>query len=451
MTSLHRLAAGALAVCAIGVAAPAASADSIAYIKDGNVWLATPDGTRQVPVTTTGGYTDVTQADDGTLVGLNGVRLHRMDRSGKVLADFDTPVSTNGPTGSFSGPFNPMLSPDGTKLSYTYFYNTTTQDPSCRPPVCVVKINEGGTGYSHADRQTGWDEPGLGRHSGWLYSTWLDNDTTVLGYPTHLPNADVIVDTISDGSQGNLVHNWFTDRSEGNPMVGAGDITRDGRKFAQQSGASNETISVYAVPSFPRAFKDGEADPSTLPTVCYRYTGPNGGRYSQPTFSANGSGLAWAEGDGIHVAAVPDFSGGCTTAGATPTAPLVLAGGSEPDWGPADVPAAAPVPQPMPGPGPAPARLTVKVKSAKLRAALKHGLKVTVDVAAPARVSASAKAGRKVVAKAAGKQLAAGKRTITLKFTKAARKSLARKKTAKLAIDVNVGGAKAAATATLKR
>src|SRR5690349_4985245 len=95
MSSTTRLLARtlALAACAVGVAAPAAQADSIAYIRDGNVWLATPDGARQVPVTTTGGYTDVTQADDGTLVGLNGVRLHRMDRTGKILADFDTPVS----------------------------------------------------------------------------------------------------------------------------------------------------------------------------------------------------------------------------------------------------------------------------------------------------------------------------------------------------------------------
>ena len=66
-------------------AAPAA-ADSIAYIKDGNVWLSTSDGGRQYQVTPNGGYTDVSQADDGTTIGLNGVRLHRLDRTGEVLA-----------------------------------------------------------------------------------------------------------------------------------------------------------------------------------------------------------------------------------------------------------------------------------------------------------------------------------------------------------------------------
>jgi hypothetical protein len=64
---------------------------------------ATADGSRQVPVTTTGGSSDVSQADDGTIIALSGVRLHKLDRAGKVLADFETPVSTNGPTGAFYG------------------------------------------------------------------------------------------------------------------------------------------------------------------------------------------------------------------------------------------------------------------------------------------------------------------------------------------------------------
>ncbi len=62
----------------------AASADSIAYIKDGNVWPTTPDGARQYQVTTTGGYSDVSQADDGTMIALNGVRLHKLARDGTV-------------------------------------------------------------------------------------------------------------------------------------------------------------------------------------------------------------------------------------------------------------------------------------------------------------------------------------------------------------------------------
>src|SRR3954466_2392288 len=111
------------AVAALAAAAPA-SADSIAYVKDGNVWLATGDGSRQFQVTSTGGYSDVSQADDGTMIALNGVRLHRLDRMGNVTADSTTPVSNNDPAGqkSFWGPYNPAISPDATKVAYTYYW-----------------------------------------------------------------------------------------------------------------------------------------------------------------------------------------------------------------------------------------------------------------------------------------------------------------------------------------
>src|SRR3954466_13275767 len=98
------------AVAALAAAAPA-SADSIAYIKDGNVWLSTGDGSRQFQVTSTGGYSDVSQADDGTMIALKGVRLNRLDRLGNVTADFDTPVSDTRPAPSktFYGPFDPAI------------------------------------------------------------------------------------------------------------------------------------------------------------------------------------------------------------------------------------------------------------------------------------------------------------------------------------------------------
>src|SRR5215216_3838098 len=99
MKSTFWAALGAVLIV-LACGAPVASADSIAYIKDGNVWLATGDGARQFQVTSTGGYTDVSQADDGTMIALNGVRLHRLDRMGNVTADFKTPVSNNDPAGS---------------------------------------------------------------------------------------------------------------------------------------------------------------------------------------------------------------------------------------------------------------------------------------------------------------------------------------------------------------
>jgi hypothetical protein len=253
----------------------------------------------------------------------------------------------------------------------------------------VTTINEGGTGYSWADRQTSWDDPALGKHSGWRFPAWVDNDTTLLANPTHALNYDVILDTLSDGDTGNLVHNWFSDTAQDNPQVSGGDITRDRTKMAFQTGADNSTLTLYSVPSFPTAFRDGEADPSTRPGICYRYGDAPGGHFSAPTFSPDGGAVAWAAGDGIHVAAVPNLSAGCTTDGATPSPPLVIPGGAEPDWGPADVPG--------PRQGPPVVKPGKKLSVTVLGATRRGGVKLRVSAPGKGRLTASGKGVRKAV------------------------------------------------------
>jgi hypothetical protein len=437
-------AAAAAALCLAG--APAAFADSIAYVKDGNVWVAAPDGSRQFQVTTAGGYGDVSQADDGTMIATHGIRLQRLDRMGNVLADFATPVSDArpAPAKQFYGPFDPAISPDGTKVAYTYYWMTQSQDPTCLPPTCFIAINEGGTGYSHADRLTGWDEPGFGKHSGWRHPAWVDNDTTLLGDPTHAINFDVILDTLSDGTNGNLVHNWFSDMVNDNPATTAGDITRDKTKLAFDTGQNDSTLTVYWVPSFPTAFPDGESDPSTRPHPCYRYSDAPGGKFSQPTFAPDGAHVAWAAGDGIHVAAVPSFAGGCTLEGATPNPPLVIPGATEPDWGPAGVPAGR-VTQPGGGPTGQPGGGTTSPPpAARLQVKALRGPRgaVRVRIAAPGkgRLTVTAK-GARTATRAVTR---AGSVTLTLRV-----KGHARKVAVKVAFRP-AGGATQRATLTAK-
>lgn len=443
MSSPSRLLALVTAVFALLVAAPAALADSIAYIKGGDVWLSTGDGSRQHRVTATGRYADVSQADDGTMIALTGVRLHRLDRRGNVLADFDTPVSDTrpAPAKTFYGPFDPAISPDGTKVAYTFHYMTQSQSPTCFPPTCFVGINEGGTGYSWADRQTGWDDPALGKHTGWRNPVWIDEDTTMLSDPTHMPNYDVILDTLSDGDSGNLVHGWFSDLSDGNPHTSGGDISRDRTKLAFATGENDSTLTLFSVREFPTTFRDGDAPVSTRPTACYRYSGP-AGKFSTPTFSPDGGRLAWAEDDGIKIVSVPSFAGGCTMDGATPTAPLVIAGGSQPDWGPADVPAPG-------GNGPAGA-LKAKAVRTKLGTALRKGFAVRVTVPSAGRVNATASdRGRKVAA--GSKRVTAGKATVKLRFTRGARNALDNARTVRLRVKVSFKAMSRTLTLTLRR
>src|SRR4051794_38063247 len=400
------LLAAAVAVAALATCAPSALADSIAYVKDGNVWLSTPDGARQFQVTTAGGYGDVSQADDGTMIATHGLNLQRLDRLGHVLADFATPVSDTrpAPQKQFYGPFDPAISPDGTKVAYTYYWMTQSQSPTCFPPACVTTINEGGTGYSHADRLTGWDEPGFGKHSGWRHPAWVDNDTVLLGDPTHAINFDVILDTVSDGTNGNLVHNWFSDMAENNPATTAGDITRDKSKLAFDTGENDSTLTVYWVPSFPTAFPDGESAAADRPHPCYRYSDAPGGSFSQPTFAPDGAHLAWPASDASPAAAVPSSAGGCTLPGAPPTPPLVIAGATEPDWGPADVPSGRPAPAPAPGPSPGGPTTTPGPKrlAAKALRAPRGAVRVRVTPPGKGRLTVTAKGAKRLARTVSG-------------------------------------------------
>ena len=446
--NIARVGLAATAIVVGLAAAPTAHADSIAYVRAGDVWLSTPDGGRQHRVTAIGGYSDVSQADDGTMIGLHGVRLHRLDRAGNVLADFDTPVSDTRPEGQrvFYGPFDPALSPSGRRLAYTYYYVGKGSAPGCTPPTCQTTVTESGTGYSHADRQTAWDEPGLGRHSGWRSPSWLDDDTTMLSDPTHLPNPDVLVDPVGDGRPGRdgLTLDWFSD--SGTPHLGGGEATRDGAKLAFQAGEGDDRVRIYrANGPYP-----------ALPAACFEYRNAGGGTTGAPTWSPDGARLAWAEADGVRVVDVPALSGSCDPAGASPGSRLLIPGGAQPDWGPADVPA---------GPGRVPAgdgpgrgdeaggggtgaagsggagdrsgpgtggtvpgrasarRVTLRISSASLA----RGVRVRVTTPGAGRLSGTARIGSTTVARVAAMRIRrAGTHAVVLRITTRGRRLLRR-------------------------
>ena len=61
-----------IALLLAGLALPAsAQADSVSYIKGGDVWIAAPDGSNQTRITSTGAYKAASQGDDGTLVAIS--------------------------------------------------------------------------------------------------------------------------------------------------------------------------------------------------------------------------------------------------------------------------------------------------------------------------------------------------------------------------------------------
>lgn len=100
------------------------------------------------------------------------------------------------------------------------------------------------------------------------------------------------------------------------------------------------------------------------------------------------------------------------------------------------------------GQTPRPARARLKASAATLARALARGLVVRVGgVKAGSRVKLTARNGRRLVASGSAKAGRAGAATVTLRFTKAARRSLRRAKR----VNLTIAGAGVSAKVTLKR
>jgi hypothetical protein len=378
-----------IAVLLAGLALPAsAQADSISFIRDGDVWIAAPDGSHQTRITSSGAFKAASQGDDGTLVAVSDRRLYRLDRNtGAILNEINTPL---GP--GWFGPWEPAVSPDGTKVAYEI------RDRNGYPAVA----------YSNTDGSI------VSRplHTGWTWPAWIDNEWLL---HSEAPNAlakDTIVRKV--GSPNNEGTPWFTYPAR-TPLT---DVDIKGNLLA---GITNDALlTVFRFSGEPGS---GEVE------GCFQYQNPIG-KFTGPSFSPDARALAWGEGDGIWRGEMPDLSGACV---APPNGRLIIPGAYNPDWSPAPVPATrpappppappAPGPDPEPGPGPAITSepVTITVAKQRLKTALKRGLTVKLaNATGKTKVTATHK--RKIVASGTGT------RTVKLKFTRKAARSLKRMK-----------------------
>jgi hypothetical protein len=440
----RRRIAVAAALAALAVAAPAAQADSIAYIKAGNVFLATTDGAREYQVTSDGGYSTVSQADSGRMVALRGDHIVHLERDGRVIADIATPVSTTtDPSMQFKGPFDPAISPDGRRVAYTYYWQYTGYDPYCNPTTnCYVKRLYHGTGFTDPNRLTAWDEPGMLRRSGWIDASWVDNSTVLLSDPYIQPNEDTVLWSPDDKDS---LKRWFEDHAFKGDVKEA-TISRDRSVLATVADSGKKLFLSSTVGGY---FPD-------FPERCYMATvDTEGDKISSPTLSADGSRAFWATAsEGIRTVALPRL-GVKTCPPLGDGGKVLIAGASNPSWGPADVPparTAPPVPvTEKPGaeqPGKTPAvTATLTIGKAKLAAALKKGLTLKLSGVASGKHALAAKFGRTTVAKGTAKVAKDGTGKATLRFTTAGKRKLKGRKSVKLTITA----AGLRSTVTLKR
>jgi hypothetical protein len=371
---------------ALGVAAPAA-ADSIVYVKDGNVFTARPDGSQQRQITRDGSpqdpYGSPSQADDGTILAVRGSRFAKFGRDGSSLGPPLDSLLTRKPAAIGAvGPFDARISPDGTRFAswlgimggyYDYATNTYYNDPQ-----------------SAVVYQSAADGTPLGQTMFYEEPSWLGDSNRLLLWDSMNGGVPQVA-TGTIGADHNHFAGWFHDYDTHdyevwNPL-GAGELTRSGNRLAalRAGGTMGEGymargrfngITIYDVAGLDRT-------PTLWPCVIQD---DDFNELTPPSWSPSGDALAWSAPDGIWTTPVRSR---CDE-----LAPkLVIPGGREPDWGPADVAATPPAPpgggdHAVPGP-----KVKVPAKIDR-RGAAARGVTVRATCGAECRVTAGGRMAR---------------------------------------------------------
>ena len=314
-----------------------ARADSIVYVKGGDVWLSSPDGARQYQVTFDGGYSSPSQADDGTVLALQGKHFVRMDRSGRRIGQ---PIAGMGtppvPANNLYGPWEPRISPDGKRIAYSFGSYTSYYSPPCN---CNLWRIEDQTAWSWSDRFT---DPStqLDYSKGITQPEWLTNDRVLAGYPDFWMSGWTWKIGTGTGYTGDSAQWWyqFTDQQGMSFYPGDPALSPDGTKLALTNGSDPSTQPELLLAAVPGPAWAGEppytndyAGTSAVQQPELRCRG-SFGAVVNPSWSPDSGHLALGLPDGIHVYDVP---AGIPCDGIADR--LLAAGGGEPDWGPADV------------------------------------------------------------------------------------------------------------------
>jgi hypothetical protein len=295
------------ALAALTAGCAQASAASIAYINraDGNVWLASQNGSNQRQVTTGGNWSYPSQANDGTIMAVNATHLFRMNRSGQLLAAPIPTVFTGSPFGV--GPTSAEISPDGVNQAYS----GDLFDPSE-----AVTFWGSASTFSQPNQKGGqgdWADPG------WIDDSHLLLGDTSLGYQ---------VGTYTLGNGDNTAVQWFSDPNVQNLLAPAIDPAGDKLAFIADSGGTLNEVILFQTNGPPPL---STADPANPPTPeCDVQTGNFGS--TRVSFSPDDQSLTYDAPDGIHLVTLTNWPN-CQDA----TDKLIIPDGASPYYGPTDV------------------------------------------------------------------------------------------------------------------
>jgi Tol biopolymer transport system component len=296
------------------------------------------------------------------------------------------------------------FSPDGSKLAYAYVAG------SC-PPASSCNITTS-TFYTRADVATATPVAVWGNQFNVDNPEWITNERTLVFGGA---GSQVSIDDLGPGDYSHTA--WMTPNAD----QGDGELSRDGKRLATTFFYGKDTLIAFFAVS-------GDAKTQTPPAQprlsCQ--TGAGDERHADPSWSPDSSSVAFGSSAGINVVR---FSRMDPDSCAVAAEHILSATGTDPDWGPAEPPAArytpvggVPVPTPVPpvtppAPTPAPAATpAIQIATTKAtRAALRKGLSVKVTVPA-GKVTAKLLNGSKTVA--TGKATAKRTGALTLRLSK---------------------------------
>lgn len=367
-------------MAALALTAPAsASADSLVFVKDGEVWISHADGTGARPVTATpNNWAWPSVADDGTIVAAGGAQrvnpggtdsdgaseLYRLDQAGRVIGGpVNTPGSNSSPACPAYSPTSVRVSPDGRQVVYDAFH--------CDYQYPFLEDFASGQFSSFA---TDYSRP-----------QWVDSTHVLITHiGTTFGNASLgVYDIVAKTGHGPTDDPYMDDYQA--------TAARNGSRVAVLEDDAPDFIDGRARHADFRVYTTTGNDVTQVTQACTLALDPS--RISRfntasPAFSPDGTRLVWAEDDGIHTASC-----------AAPSDTLLIPGGAYPFFGTADA-SPAPPPSPAPSPTPVPACCAPPaLSSTTKRARLSRSGRLTIAVtgAGPLTATGTVKAGHRTL------------------------------------------------------